>query len=64
MKEQISLFAKQHRDFNRQSHQLKKELEEVKKLSIHEDMGGLDKKKFSKQQEQEIKLFKKKGAGL
>ena len=56
LKEQISLFARQHREFNKQSFQIKEGLRKAKNLQIQEiDDGLLDKQK------KEIILLEKKG---
>ena len=56
LKEQISLFARQHREFNYQSHQLKKELRKVKTLQAQDDVRPEVLDNYKK----EIHLLKKK----
>ena len=54
LKEQISLFARQHRQFNYQSHELKKELEKIQNLSVTPNLQN------PKPQEETLYLVKKK----
>lgn len=60
LKEQISLFARQHREFNHQSHRLKRELEEIKKLQVQDGSKSFADPELLKKQEKEIKLLEKK----
>ena len=60
LKEQISLFARQHREFNHQSRQLKTELNKVQQLQVTEDTENFKGQELLKKQKREIKLFEKK----
>ena len=60
LKEQISLFARQHREFNHQSRQLKTELKKVQQLQVTEDTENFKGQELLKKQKREIKLFEKK----
>ena len=60
LKEQISVFARQHREFNLQSHKLKRELKSIQNLPLKEDSENFQIKDNFNKQEKEIKLFEKK----
>ena len=60
LKEQISLFARQHREFNHQSRKLKEELREVKKIQVQEPVEKAVDSGLFKKQEREIRLLEKK----
>ena len=60
LKEQISLFARQHREFNYQSQQLKEKLQKVKKIRIQKKSIDDISPEDLKQLKQENQLFKKK----
>ncbi len=60
LKDQISVFARQHRAFNEQSRLLKKALETAKKIPVQENIETLPNQNILKIQERSIKLLNKK----
>ena len=60
LKEQISLFARQHREFNQQSHKLKEELEKIRNLPIKQEKNNSEDKNPLQKQIKDIQLLLKK----